>query len=172
MRVWAIAASVLLLTACARTAPAALTEFRDSERGFTIRRPQTWTEVRRGDGVWFIPGGADEVPEAAEFILVVTRPSAGRLDDPAIRRAVFELLPIHGVSGFQQDARTTDQVLWYKFEVTGSSGGQEWASVGVVAAGQTRYHIVVCATPLPRWRDGQKQCDQVVKTFQPGDLNE
>lgn len=170
MRTWAAAVSVLLLTACARTAPVVLTEFRDSDLGFTVRRPQTWTEVHRDDGVWFVPSGADRVPETAEFILVVTRPSAGRLDDPAIRRVVFELLPIHGVSGFQQDARTTDQVLWYKFEVTGSSGGQEWASVGVVAAGQTRYQIAICAAPLSQWRDGQKQCDQVVKTFQPGNL--
>src|SRR2546426_586847 len=137
------------------TAPAALAEVHD-ERGFTVRYPQRWTQVRRDDAVWFVPAGADRIPDVAEFVVVVTRASAGRLDDPAIRRTVFELLPVQGVSGFQQDARTTTEALWYKFEVTGASGGQEWASVGVLVSGATRYHVVVCAKPLGKWRDGQK----------------
>src|SRR2546425_184415 len=121
-----------------------------------------------GEASTFVP--PDRAPEAGEFILVVTRPTDAQLDDAAIRRAVFEQLSIHGVSGFQQDARTTPRVRWYKFEVTGSSGGAEWASVGAVSAGDARYHLIVCAKPLAQWRDGQKQCDQVVKTFQPGPL--
>src|SRR5438552_332267 len=81
------------------------------------------------------------------------------------------LLPVQGVSGFQQDARTTTQALWYKFEVTGTSAGREWASVGVLVSGDVRYHIAVCAKPLQQWRSGQKQCDEVIRTFQPGNLN-
>ena len=170
MRLWLAAFVVLLLGACAPSAPAGLVEVHD-ERGFTVRYPQRWTQVRRDDAVWFVPAGADRIPDIAEFIVVVTRASAGRLDDPAIRRTVFELLPVQGVSGFQQDTRTTTETLWYKFEVTGASGGQEWASVGVLVSGAARYHVVVCAKPLLKWRDGQKQCDEVVRRFQPGDLN-
>lgn len=167
MRGWAAIASVLLVAACARP-PAPLTEFHDPEHGFTVRYPLGWASVRRADTVWFVP--PNRGPDAGEFILVVTRPAEAQLDDAAIRRAVFEQLSIHGVSGFQQDARTTPRVRWYKFEVTGSSGGPEWASVGAVSAGDARYHLVVCAKPLAQWRDGQKQCDEVVKTFQPGPL--
>ncbi|HVH31954.1 MAG TPA: hypothetical protein VNA31_09900 [bacterium] len=167
MKGWAAIASVLLVAACARP-PAPLTEFHDPEHGFTVRYPSGWTPLYRTEAVWFVP--PDRAPEAGEFILVVTRLSLGQLDDAAIRRAVFEQLSIHGVSGFQQDARTTQRVRWYKFEVTGSSGGPEWASVGAVSAGDARYHLVVCAKPLAQWRDGQKQCDEVVKTFQPGPL--
>jgi len=171
MRLWLAVAVVLLLGACTQSAPASLVEVHD-ERGFTLRYPQKWLQVRRDDAVWYVPTDADRVPEAAEFILVVTRSSGGKLDDPAMRRTVFELLPIQGVSGFQQDTRTTSQALWYKFEVTGASGGQEWASVGALSSGNARYAIVVCAKPLQKWRNGQKQCDEVVRTFQPGDLNE
>jgi len=167
--------AVAVLGGCAPRAAAPLIERRDDHDGFTIRHPAGWIGFRKEQEgmLWLIPPGTDRVPpDVAEFILVVTRPSPGRLDDPAIRRAVFDVLPIHGVSGFQQDPRTTGRVLWYKFEVTGSSGGQEWASVGTVAAGQARYHVVVCAAPLARWRDEQTLCDQVVRTFQPGDLND
>jgi hypothetical protein len=165
MRGWVAIASVLLVAACARP-PARLTEFHDPEHGFTVRYPLGWASLPRAEAVWFVP--PDRGPEAGEFILVVTRPADAQLDDAAIRRAVFEQLSIHGVSGFQQDARTTPRVRWYKFEVTGSSGGPEWASVGAVSAGDARYHLVVCAKPLAQWRDGQKQCDEVVRTFQPG----
>ncbi len=171
MKLWTSALLVLLLAACARQAPAPMVDRLDDYNGFKVRHPQGWIGYREDDTLWLVPRGTNRVPpDVAEFILIVSRPATGKLDDTTIRRAVFELLPIHGVSGFQQDARTTDQVLWYKFEVTGSSGGEEWASVGVVAAGDSRYHIVVCAKPLQKWRDGQKQCDEVVKTFQPGNL--
>ena len=158
----------LLLGACTAPAPAILIETHD-ERGFTVRHPEKWTEVRRDEAVWFAPD-ADRVPDVAEFIVVATRASSGKLDDTAIRQVVFNLLPIQGVSGFQQDARTNAQALWYKFEVTGASAGQEWASVGVLVSGEARYHVVVCAKPLRQWRDGQKECDAVIRTFQPGNL--
>src|SRR2546428_6730086 len=170
MRLWLAAFVVLLLGACAPSAPVGLTEVHD-ERGFTVRYPQRWTQVRRDDAVWFVPAGADRIPDVAEFIVVVTRASAGRLGDPAIRRTVFELLPVQGLSGFQQDPRTTTEALWHQVGVTGASGGQEWASVGVLVSGATRYHVVVCAKPLGKWRGGQKQCDEGGRRIQPGDLN-
>jgi predicted Zn-dependent protease len=164
---WAAIASVFIVAACTRP-PAPLTEFHDPEYGFTVRYPPGWVPIRRAEAVWFVP--PDHAPEEGEFILVVTRSADAQLDDAAIRRAVFEQLSIHGVSGFQQDTRTTQRVRWYKFEVTGSSGGPEWASVGAVSAGDARYHLVVCAKPLAQWRGGQKQCDEVVRTFQPSPL--
>lgn len=100
-----------------------------------------------------------------------TLPSAEKLSEPGIRRQVFTLLPVQGVSGFQRDGRTTAETLWYKFEVTGSTEGTEWASVGVVTAGPARFHVAVCAKPLTQWRDGQKQCDEVIRTFRPGALD-
>src|SRR2546428_12301551 len=170
MRLWLAAFVVLLLGACAPSAPVGLAEVHD-ERGFTVRYPQRWTQVRRDDAVWFVPAGADRIPDVAEFIVVVTRASAGRLDDPAIRRTVFELLPVQGVSGFQRDARTSTESLWYKFEVTGASGGQEWASVGVLVSGATRYHVVVCAKPLGKWRRGQEKGDAGGRRVPTGDTN-
>lgn len=162
--------ALLLLGACGRLAPHPLVELHDDRFGFTVRYPRGWTQVRRQDAVWFVPPGAAQVPDVGEFITVVTGSPGTQLDESAIRRTVFELLPIQGVSGFQQDSRTASQTVWYKFEVTGTSGGQEWASVGVLVTGAVRYRLVACAKPLQVWRDGQRQCDEVVKTFQPGNL--
>ncbi|HET6781100.1 MAG TPA: hypothetical protein VFH67_03285 [bacterium] len=146
----------------------------DSRYGFTITRPSAWVRVEEGQSaVRFVPPGhAERSTSAPEFVLVQTSPSGGILNDGDIRRAVFSLLSVHGVSGFQQDARTSPQVLWYKFEVTGATEGTEWASVGLVASGPRRYQVAVCAKPLDRWRDGQKQCDEIIRSFQPGNLSE
>jgi len=167
----AILPLILFLAACSRPpAPPALTEYRDESAGFSIRHPQGW---QRAPGVAdaevrFVPPGSPE--GAAEFISVFSVKSANANSEPEIRRQVFALLPIHGVSGFQQDARTTADILWFRFEVTGSTGGTEWASVGVVAAGKARMQVAVCAKPLPQWRQGQRQCDEVIRSFRPGDL--
>ncbi|MGH2361023.1 MAG: hypothetical protein ACRDGM_10865 [bacterium] len=145
----------------------------DSRFGFTITRPAGWIRVEEGQTmVRFVPPAhAERSTSAPEFVLVQTSPSDGVLNDGAIRRAVFSLLSIHGVSGFQPDPRTSPDVLWYKFEVTGATEGTEWASVGVVVSGSRQYQIAVCAKPLERWRDGQKQCDEVIRSFQHGTLN-
>lgn len=170
MRVWVLGVAAVLATACGRPAPP-LVEYRDPDGAFAVRHPAGWTSVRSGDRWRTGPPPAGGIANPAEFVLVVTRPAEGQLDDPAIRQVVFELLPIHGVSGFQQDGRTTPAVRWYKFEVTGAAGEQEWASVGAVASGAARYYVVVCAKPLAKWRDGQRQCDEVIRSFQPGDFN-
>lgn len=162
----------LAASACQPRATGALTEERDDRFGFTLKRPAGWVRVAEGDTtVWFVPpADADRATSTAEFIVLYTFPAGGMLTDAEIRRQVFSLLPVHGVSGFQQDPRSTPDALWYKFEVTGATDGVEWASVGVVASGPRRFHVTVCAKPLDRWRTGQKLCDEVIRSFQPGTL--
>ena len=173
MRRWIVLLPTLVLaTACGRNAAPPLAEYRDGQSGFTVRRPAEWVKVSDdASAVRFVPppwAGAAE--DTAEFIAVFTMPSAEQLNDQEIRRQVFTKLPVQGVSGFQRDARTTKELLWYKFEVTGTSGGVEWASVGVVVAGAAGFQIAVCAKPITVWRTGQKQCDEVIRTFKPGNL--
>jgi hypothetical protein len=171
--VWFALVLALFASGCQQRATSRFEEVQDPRFGFTIQRPAGWARVEEGGTlVRFVPpADADRSTSAPEFVLVQTSPAEGVLDDADMRRAVFALLSVHGVSGFQQDSRTTPDVLWYKFEVTGATEGTEWASVGIVASGQRRYHVVVCAKPLERWRDGQKQCDEVIRSFQPGTLN-
>lgn len=156
-----------------RTAPAVPppTDYRDARTGFALRLPGGWTQATLPEGgpeVRFVPRGQE--PQSAEFISVFTVSGTDPPTEQEIRRQVFSLLPIHGVSGFQQDSRTTAQALWFKFELTGSSGGTEWALTGVAAAGRGRMQIAVCAKPLEQWRQGQVQCDEVIRSFVPGDL--
>lgn len=173
-RILLVGACLLALaaSACQSRTTAMLVEERDDRFGFTLKRPAGWVRVAEGDTtVRFVPpADADRSTSAAEFIVVHTFPAGAMLTDAEMRRQVFSLLPIHGVSGFQQDPRSTPEALWYKFEVTGSTDGVEWASVGVVASGPRRFHVTVCAKPLDRWRQGQKQCDEVMRSFQPGNL--
>lgn len=171
IRIFFIAAVLVpLLAACSRpAAPAAMAEYRDEATGFSIRHPARWQRTMgTSSEVRFVPPGAET---GAEFISVFTVNAPSGKSEPEIRRQVFALLPIHGVSGFQQDARTSPDVLWFKFEVTGSTAGTEWASVGAVAAGDTRMQVAVCAKPLKQWRQGQRECDEVTRSFRPGNLD-
>ncbi|HEY6102567.1 MAG TPA: hypothetical protein VI007_04990 [bacterium] len=170
----ALLAAVMLTAGC-RAAPStpSFTEHRDQRTGFAVRLPGGWVQAALPPGgpeVRFVPRGAE--PQSPEFISVFTVPSSGPPAEAEIRRQVFTLLPIQGVSGFLQDPRTTAAALWYRFELTGSSGSTEWALVGAAAAGRARIQIVVCAKPLAQWRQGQRQCDEVVRSFAPGDLTE
>lgn len=174
MRVGCIAAllvAALTAAGCQTPGPVPLVEQRDAT-GFVILVPTDWKVLKTDDGrtTRYVPPGAS--PEtASEFIAVLVRKLPGPLDDPAVRRLVFSSLPIHGVSGFLQDPRSTPDARWDRFDVTGSSGGVEWASVGAVVSGAATTYLVVCAKPFDKWRDGQKQCDEVVRTFQPGKLD-
>lgn len=168
--VLAVAMTLALLTvACTRQPQTpALVEYHDPETGFTIRHPQGWPMTTAGPEARFAPADPQSV---GEFVSIFTVPVSREPSEMEIRRQVFGLLPIYGVSGFQQDPRTTPQTLWFKFEVTGSTGGVEWASVGVAAAGKARLQIAVCAKPLRRYREGQKQCDEIIRSFRPGTLS-
>jgi hypothetical protein len=167
-----LALASIIIGGCQKpTAAPPFTDYRDARTGFSIRIPGEWAETplpAGGPEVRFVPRGKG--PQSAEFISVFTMPTEGPPSELEIRRQVFGLLPIHGVSGFQQDPRTTADILWYRFELTGSSGSTEWALVGLAAAGRARMQIAVCAKPLESWRQGQTECDGVVRSFVPGDL--
>jgi len=165
------------LTACAR--PPAYTSFASEARGFTIEHPAGWRIVRADQDrrVWFLPASAGETVadrpphlSSPEFLLVFTEPAPGPLTDDQARRIGLNLLPIHGVSGFRR-FREEQGLIWHRFEVTGMADGVEWASVGLLVAGVQEFHYVVCAKPLDRWRDGQKQCDAILRGFHPGPLS-
>jgi hypothetical protein len=174
--------AILLLTAlvlvagCAREQPQTLEPFTSEAHGFTISRPAAWHRVETEEGrrVWFVPEppAAGETPEtsATEFLVIMTRDDPGPLSEMEVRRLAMSLLPMHGVSGFVRTPASTDQAAWYQFELTGSTRGTEWASLGLLITGPQRLHYVVCAGPLPTWRDRQKICDEVMRSFTPGDL--
>lgn len=160
-----------LATACAR--PPAFATFASEKRKFSIAYPQGWEIVTVADDarVWFLPSGTGGAPQsAAEFLLVFTEIQPGPLSDDQARQEGLSLLPIHGVSGFRR-FKDAEGAIWHRFEVTGTSRGAEWASVGLLVTGRKAFHYVVCAKPLDRWRDGQKQCDEILKTFRPGALS-
>jgi len=166
-----VVAFAVVISACGRTAEPALVDYRDPRTGFFVRYPAGWIQTGepRGIGLRFVPPAFATAPDGApEFILVLTRPSETRLDEAARRQAVFALLPVHGVAAFQREGRSTATTIWDRFEVTGASGSVEWASLGVVVAGDTGYYLVVCAKPLSEWRTGQKQCAKVIADFEPG----
>lgn len=172
---WALlfATIMVVVSACGRMSEHALVDYRDPRIGFLVRYPAGWTITSDPSAmtVRFVPPAFAKDSEAApEFILVVTEPSQSRLDEAGRRRAVFTLVPVHGVAGFQRDARSTGTMPWDRFEVTGAAGSVEWASIGLVIAGDAGFHVVVCAKPLDQWRTGQRQCTQVIASFQPGSL--
>jgi hypothetical protein len=148
-----------------------------SERhGFTVKRPAGWRLVETDDGrrTWFLPAPvpADQTPEgsATEFVAVMTRPEAGPLPESEVRRLAMSLLAMHGVSGFQRTPAGTDAEVWYQFELTGSTRGAEWASLGLLVTGPARMVYLVCASPLATWRERQKACEEIIRSFVPGDL--
>lgn len=162
---------VALAAACAR--PPAFATFTSEKQKFSIAYPRGWEIVTVADDarVWFLPSSAGGTPQsAAEFLLVLTDAQPGPLSDDEARQLGLNLLPIHGVSGFRR-FKEEQGAVWHRFEVTGTSRGREWASVGLLVTGKKAFHYVVCAKPLDRWRDGQKQCDEILKTFRPGPLS-
>jgi hypothetical protein len=169
---------LLFVAGCARARPQALEPYTSALYGFTVAKPSHWTRMDTAEGrhAWFLPAplAVGETPEtsATEFIVVMTQDTAGPLPEFEIRRLALSLLPMHGVSGFQRTPASTDQVVWYRFELTGSTGGTEWASLGLLVSGPKRLQYLVCAGPLPTWRDRQKTCDEVLKSFRPGNLVE
>ncbi|MBI3997469.1 MAG: hypothetical protein HY355_00445 [Armatimonadetes bacterium] len=168
--------SALALSGCSRQAGPTLVPYTSPEHGFTIARPSSWPQADTDQGrrVWFLPSpmSPNEYPEntATEFLVVMTRTEGGPLPENEVRRLAMTLLPMHGVSGFQRMGSSTDQVAWYRFELTGSTRGREWASVGLLVTGPQRLHYVVCAAPLSEWRTRQKLCDEMLRSFTPGDL--
>lgn len=174
---WIPAVCGLCLAAgCTRSAGLPLQPYVSAPHGFVVSRPTSWhlVETEEGQRIWFLPKPppAGEVPEAqaTEFIVVMTRTADGPLPEFEVRRLAMTLLPMHGVSGFQRTPESTERVAWYRFELTGSTRGREWASLGLLVTGPRRLHYAVCAAPLEAWRERQKLCEAVLRSFQPGDL--
>lgn len=177
LRALAVVAAVIA-AGCARGARTdTLQRYTSDRHGFTIEHPQSWRPVETDEGrrIWFLPTPPPqgETPEtsATEFIVVMARAEPGPLPENDVRRLAMSLLPMHGVSGFQRTDASTSQVAWYRFELTGSTRGREWASVGILVTGAQRLLYTVCAAPLAEWRDRQKVCDRVLHSFSPGDLS-
>ncbi|MDQ7858824.1 MAG: hypothetical protein QN174_05920 [Armatimonadota bacterium] len=177
-RAAALLTAAFLTVACSRTparAPA-LVPFASEAHGFRISHPGGWHRVESDDGrrVWFMPTAppAGESPEtsATEFLVVMSRPDPGPLSEGQVRRLAMTLLPMHGVSGFQRTSEDGAAVAWYRFELTGSTRGIEWASLGLLVTGPRGLHYAVCAAPLALWRDRQRLCDEALRSFVPGDL--
>lgn len=166
----------LLAAGCARGRGEALEPYTSERYGFTVQRPAGWHLVETDDGrrAWFLPAPVPpgQTPEtsATEFVVVMTRPEAGPLPESEVRRLAMSLLPMHGVSGFQRTPAGTDTEVWYRFELTGSTRGAEWASLGLLVTGLGRIYYLVCASPLATWRERQKVCEAVIRSFAPGDL--
>ncbi len=158
--------------------PPVLEPYTSQAYGFAISRPAAWrqAESEAGRRVWFLPAvlPAGVTPEmvATEFIVVMSREDLGPLPENEVRRLAMSLLLMHGVSGFVRTAASTDTVVWYRFELTGSTRGSEWASLGLLVTGPKRLHYVICAGPLPTWRERQKLCDEVLRSFKPGNLSQ
>ncbi len=158
--------------------PPALEPYTSQAYGFTILRPSSWqyAESEAGRRVWFLPAalptGATPETGATEFIVVMSREDPGPLPESDVRRLAMSLLLMHGVSGFQRTPASTDTIVWYRFELTGSTRSSEWASLGLLVTGPKRLHYVVCAGPLPTWRERQKLCDEVLRSFKPGNLSQ
>ncbi len=173
-----LAAVVALSVAgCERRAGETLAPYTSERHGFVLTRPASWERVESegGNRVWFLPRAlqAGDTPEggATEFIVVMTRQDPGPLPEGEVRRLAMSLLPMHGVSGFARTPESTEQIAWHRFELTGSTRGREWASVGILVTGSQRLHYAVCAAPLPEWTSKQKRCDAVLRSFRPGDLS-
>lgn len=174
---WATVLGVVAVMGCSRAAVPALEPYTSEAHGFTITRPPSWhrVESERGRRVWFLPAplpsGATPETGATEFIVVMSREASGPLPEGEVRRLAMSLLLMHGVSGFQRTSASTETVAWYRFELTGSTRSTEWASLGLLVTGPARMRYVVCAGPLPVWRERQKLCEEVLRSFIPGDLS-
>lgn len=169
MRWWCATAVALALAACSR-GPAPLVRYEDPLLRVAVEHPQGWEVLRSGDGQWVLVVPRREGPEPdalqyAEFLSVRVLPGRPPAGDDALRQEAFSLLPFHGVAKFQREEGADPPR--YRFEGTGSALAGQWAAVGVLLVEEDRRVHVVCAKPLERWRDGQRQCDDLVERVRP-----
>ncbi|MBM3450049.1 MAG: hypothetical protein FJX78_03550 [Armatimonadetes bacterium] len=145
--------------------PAALTEYKNEPIGVALRHPEGWKPLTSADGNWvqIVPAtsatGEPDASRHAEFISVrVVRGKPATADD-TLRREAFTILPFHGVAKFQ---RAPAEGVRYRFEGTGTAAAAQWAGVGLLVVETERLVHIVCAKPVEKWREGQKQCDDVI----------
>lgn len=168
MRSW-FAVLFLLAAACSR-GPAPLVRYEDPLLRVAVEHPQGWQVLRSGDGRWVqvVPTPQGPEPDAlryTEFLSVRVVPGRPPTSDDALRQEAFSLLPFHGVAKFQRQEGSDPPR--YRFEGTGSALVGQWAAVGVLWVEQDRLVHVVCAKPLDRWREGQRECDRMVDRVEP-----
>lgn len=168
MRRW-LGILVLLAAACSR-GPATLVRYEDPVLRVVVEHPQGWQVLRSADGRWIqvVPTPQGLEPDAlryTEFLSVRVVPLRPPTGDDALRQEAFSLLPFHGVAKFQRQEGSDP--ARYRFEGTGSAITGQWAAVGVLWVQQERFIHVVCAKPLERWREGQRECDRMVDRVQP-----
>jgi hypothetical protein len=158
-----------LLASCAR-GPAPLVRYEDPLLRVAVQHPQGWEVLRSGDGRWLqvVPARQGPEPDAlryTEFLSVRVLPGRPPSHEDALRQEAFSLLPFHGVAKFQREEGSDPPR--YRFEGTGTALTGQWAAVGVLFVQRDRLVHVVCAKPLDRWRDGQRECDRLVDQVQP-----
>ncbi len=168
MRSW-FAVLFLLAAACSR-GPAPLVRYEDPLLRVAVEHPQGWQVLRSSDGRWVqvVPARESPEPDAlryTEFLSVRVVPGRPPTSDDALRQEAFSLLPFHGVAKFQRQEGS--EPPRYRFEGTGSALVGQWAAVGVLWVEQDRLVHAVCAKPLDRWREGQRECDRMVDRVEP-----
>ncbi len=156
------------LLAC-QSPPAPLVEYRNAELGITLRHPRGWEALTAPEGNWvqIVPSPAGPGPDPfryAEFISVRVLSDSSSSEE-ALRQLAFSLLPFHGVAKFQREEVPGPER--YRFEGTGTAAETQWAGIGVLLVEPRRLVHVVCAKPIERWRQGQRECDAVIGSVQP-----
>ncbi|MDR5682604.1 MAG: hypothetical protein QN163_01060 [Armatimonadota bacterium] len=160
----------LLIAACDR-GPVPLVEYRNESIGVALRHPRGWTVLTAPDADWVQivpPQGSGAQPDPlrySEFVSIRMVRGVRSADEDRMRGIAFSELPFHGVAKFQREAVSGGEAR-YRFEGTGTSAIGQWASVGVLIVGRERALHVVCAKPIERWRDGQRECDDVIASVE------
>jgi len=163
--------TLALLAGCLALAcggrPPRLAEYRNERMGVALRHPEGWVILVAPEGNWvqIVPPPAGPEPDPlryAEFIslrVLQARPSES---EDALRSIAFSLLPFHGVAKFQREE--VAGVERYRFEGTGTAVPAQWAATGVLAVTRRGLLHIVCAKPIDRWRTGQRECDEVIRS--------
>lgn len=170
MRSWFGVLCLLATAAACSRGPAPLVRYEDPLLRVALEHPQGWQVLRSGDGRWVQVVPARESPEPdplryTEFLSVRVLPGRPPSHDDALRQEAFSVLPFHGVAKFQRQEGSDPPR--YRFEGTGSALAGQWVAVGVLFVLPDRLVHVACAKPLDRWREGQRQCDDLVERVQP-----
>ncbi|MDR7414883.1 MAG: hypothetical protein QN193_03055 [Armatimonadota bacterium] len=166
--------SSVLLVAClgllaCQSPRTSLVEYRNAELGIALRHPQGWDVLVAPEGNWvqIVPSGAGPHPDPyryAEFISVRVLVGQVSSSEEVLRQLAFSLLPFHGVAKFQREEVPGPER--YRFEGTGTAAEAQWAGIGLLVVDPGRVVHVVCAKPVERWRQGQRECDAVIGSVQ------
>jgi len=135
--------------------------------GIALRHPQGWVILVAPEGNWvqIVPPPAGPQPDPlryAEFISLRVLPGRPSESEDALRQLAFTLLPFHGVAKFQREGVNGGER--YRFEGTGTAATAQWAATGLLLLTRRGLVHIVCAKPIDRWRGGQRECDEVIRS--------